>query len=193
MVRAKLVKIGYSRGLRLAKPMLEQASLSDSVEIQAAPWVLSIRPVAALREVYRAKLTGSLKKNEYDNLFCGSACFVGVAEGYYDALIVDESHRLMTKTIYNKEGENQIKEIIHASKLIVFFLDEDQRVTFDDNRIAEACGYGAHPRSRSGARTTRPSCTAINCHRSSASPRRVSRLRLHDVHLAKVPKNKIRT
>ena len=41
--------------------MLEQASLSDSVEIQAAPWVLSIRPVAALREVYRAKLTGSLK------------------------------------------------------------------------------------------------------------------------------------
>ena len=109
--------------------MLEQASLSDSVEIQAAPWVLSIRPVAALREVYRAKLTGSLKKNEYDNLFSGSACFVGVAEGYYDALIVDESHRLMTKTIYNKEGENQIKEIIHASKLIVFFLDEDQRVT----------------------------------------------------------------
>lgn len=118
---------------------------------------------------------------------------MGAPEGHYDALIVDESHRLMTKTIYNKEGEDQIKEIIYASKLIVFFLDEDQRVTFDDNRIAEACGYGAHPRSRSGASTTRPSCTAMNCHRSSASPRRVSRLRLHDVHLAKVPKNKIRT
>jgi len=66
VVRAKLVKIGYSRGLRLAKPLLEQASLSDSVEIQAAPWVLSIRPVAAPRAVYRAKLTGSLQKNEYD-------------------------------------------------------------------------------------------------------------------------------
>ncbi|MFZ0407592.1 MAG: DNA/RNA helicase domain-containing protein [Cyanobium sp.] len=192
-MRAKLVKIGYSRGLRLAKPLLEQAGLSDEVEIQAAPGVLTIRPVAAPRAVYRAKLTGSLQKNEYDNLFCGSACFVGAPEGHYDALIVDESHRLMTKTIYNKEGENQIKEIIHASKLIVFFLDEDQRVTFDDNRIAEACGYGAHPRSSSGASTTRPSCIAINCHRSSASPRRVSRLRLHDVHLAKVPKNKIRT
>ncbi|MDH4406876.1 MAG: DUF2075 domain-containing protein, partial [Cyanobium sp. D14.bin.5] len=70
-------------------------------------------------------------------------------EGHYDALIVDESHRLMTKTIYNKEGENQIKEIIHASKLIV---------------------YGAHPRSSSGANTTRPSCTAINCHRSDVTP-----------------------
>ena len=87
---------------------------------------------AAPRAVYRAKLTGSLQKGEYDNLFCGSACFVGCPEGFYDALIVDESHRLMTKTIYDKEGENQIKEIIHASKLAVFFLDEDQRVTFDD-------------------------------------------------------------
>jgi ATP:corrinoid adenosyltransferase len=87
---------------------------------------------AAPRAMYRAKLTGSLQKGEYDNLFCGSACFVGCPEGFYDALIVDESHRLMTKTIYDKEGENQIKEIIHASKLAVFFLDEDQRVTFDD-------------------------------------------------------------
>jgi DUF2075 family protein len=87
---------------------------------------------AAPRAVYRAKLTGSLQKGEYDNLFCGSACFVGCPEGFYDALIVDESHRLMTKTIYDKAGENQIKEIIHASKLAVFFLDEDQRVTFDD-------------------------------------------------------------
>ena len=87
---------------------------------------------AAPRAVYRAKLTGSLRKGEYDNLFSGSACFVGCQEGHYDALIVDESHRLMRKTIYDKEGENQIKEIIHASKLTVFFLDEDQRVTFDD-------------------------------------------------------------
>ncbi|QNI88505.1 DUF2075 domain-containing protein [Synechococcus sp. ROS8604] len=87
---------------------------------------------AAPRAEYRAKLTGSLQKGEYDNLFCGSACFVGCPEGFYDALIVDESYRLMTKTIYDKEGENQVKEIIHASKLAVFFLDEDQRVTFDD-------------------------------------------------------------
>jgi DUF2075 family protein len=86
----------------------------------------------APRHVYRAKLTGSLTKGEYDNLFCGSACFVGCREGVYDVLIVDESHRLMTKTIYDKNGENQVKEIIHASKLTVFFLDEDQRVTFDD-------------------------------------------------------------
>ena len=47
--------------------------------------------------------------------------FRGLFEGFYDALIVDESHRLMTKTIYDK-GENQVKEIIHASKLACFSL-----------------------------------------------------------------------
>ena len=44
MVRAKLVKIGNSRGIRLAKPLLEVAGLSDDVEIDAAPGVLTIRP-----------------------------------------------------------------------------------------------------------------------------------------------------
>ena len=44
MVRAKLVKIGHSRGIRLAKPLLEVAGLADEVEIEAAPGVLTIRP-----------------------------------------------------------------------------------------------------------------------------------------------------
>lgn len=44
MVRAKLVKIGNSRGIRLAKPLLEIAGLTDDVEIEAAPGVLTIRP-----------------------------------------------------------------------------------------------------------------------------------------------------
>ena len=44
MVRTKLVKIGDSRGIRLAKPLLEVAGLSVEVEIEAAPWLLTIRP-----------------------------------------------------------------------------------------------------------------------------------------------------
>lgn len=44
MVLAKLVKIGNSRGIRLAKPLLEVAGLADEVEIEAAPGVLTIRP-----------------------------------------------------------------------------------------------------------------------------------------------------
>ncbi|MCP9850208.1 AbrB/MazE/SpoVT family DNA-binding domain-containing protein [Cyanobium sp. Morenito 9A2] len=46
VVRAKLVKIGNSRGIRLAKPLLEVAGLADEVEIEAAPGVLTIRPAA---------------------------------------------------------------------------------------------------------------------------------------------------
>ena len=49
VVRAKLVKIGNSRGIRLAKPLLEIAGLADEVEIEAAPGVLTIRPSAPPR------------------------------------------------------------------------------------------------------------------------------------------------
>jgi len=44
VVRAKLVKIGNSRGIRIAKPLLEVAGLAEEVEIEAAPGVLTIRP-----------------------------------------------------------------------------------------------------------------------------------------------------
>lgn len=46
MVRAKLVKIGNSRRVRLAKTLLEVARLAEEVEIEAALGVLIIRPSA---------------------------------------------------------------------------------------------------------------------------------------------------
>jgi antitoxin MazE len=48
-VRARLIKIGNSRGLRLARPLLEQAGLSDEVDITVAPGVLTVRPVVSPR------------------------------------------------------------------------------------------------------------------------------------------------
>ena len=48
-------------------------------------------------------------------------------------MIVDEAHRLNEKSgMFNHLGENQIKEIISASKFSVFFIDEDQKVTLKD-------------------------------------------------------------
>ncbi len=48
-------------------------------------------------------------------------------------LVVDEAHRLNEKSgMYQNLGENQMKEIIKASKLSVFFIDEEQRVTWKD-------------------------------------------------------------
>ena len=46
MVRGKLVNMGKSWGILLAKPLLEVAGLADEVDIKAAPGVLTIRPAA---------------------------------------------------------------------------------------------------------------------------------------------------
>jgi antitoxin MazE len=48
-VRAKLVRIGNSRGIRHAKSLLEEVGLTDEVEIHAAPGILTITPVAIPR------------------------------------------------------------------------------------------------------------------------------------------------
>jgi DUF2075 family protein len=88
---------------------------------------------AAPRAVYESKLTGTLKKTEISNLFTGSGSYIGVEKNTFDALVVDEAHRLNTKSgMFRNQGENQVKEIIDASKFSVFFVDEDQKVTFHD-------------------------------------------------------------
>ncbi len=53
-MKARLVRIGNSRGLRLAKPLLEEAGLIDEVEIHASPGVLTITPVVAPRAGWAA-------------------------------------------------------------------------------------------------------------------------------------------
>lgn len=88
---------------------------------------------SAPREVYEAKLTGSLKATEIRNFFRGSGAFTDTIPNEYDALIVDEAHRLNKYSgFYGNLGENQIKELIQAAKFSVFFIDENQRVTLKD-------------------------------------------------------------
>lgn len=88
---------------------------------------------SAPRLVYEAKLTGSMKKSKFSSMFQGSGGFHGVSENSYDALVVDEAHRLNYKSgMVGHLGENQVKEIINAANCSIFFLDEDQRVTLKD-------------------------------------------------------------
>lgn len=88
---------------------------------------------AAPRSVYESKLTGTLKKTVISNLFKGSGAYIDTPENTFDALIVDEAHRLNAKSgMFKNLGENQIKELIKASKFSVFFIDEDQKVTLQD-------------------------------------------------------------
>ncbi|OCA86166.1 DUF2075 domain-containing protein [Bacillus sp. FJAT-27986] len=88
---------------------------------------------AAPRNVYAKKLKGDFRKGHIDNLFKGSGSYIEAATNAFDVLIVDEAHRLNEKSgMFNNLGENQMKEIINASKLSIFFIDEHQRVTLKD-------------------------------------------------------------
>lgn len=88
---------------------------------------------AAPRAVYTSLLTGSFRKSHIENLFKGAGVYTDTDANMFDALIVDEAHRLNEKSgMFQNLGENQIKEIINATKFSVFFIDEDQKVTFKD-------------------------------------------------------------
>lgn len=88
---------------------------------------------AAPREVYQRKLTGAFTKTHVSNLFKSSGSYMESPANGMDMLIVDEAHRLNEKSgLFRHLGENQIKEIINASRTSVFFIDEDQRVTLND-------------------------------------------------------------
>jgi DUF2075 family protein len=107
---------------------------------------------AAPRDVYESRLVGTFKKSRISNLFRGSGAFTTSDAGVFDVLVVDEAHRLNEKSgLYQNLGENQIKELIRASNLTVFFIDEDQRVTLKDigevgeiRRWADALGAVTH-------------------------------------------------
>lgn len=88
---------------------------------------------AAPRAVYQAKLKGKRLDVATNNLFVSSDSFHDVAANEFDVLLVDEAHRLVEKSgFYRNLGENQIKEVINAARVNVFFADESQLVTWRD-------------------------------------------------------------
>ena len=88
---------------------------------------------SAPRTVYLQKLKGEFKKSSIDNMFKGSGIYFDMKNNMIDTLLVDEAHRLNAKSgMFKNLGENQIKEIIHAARCSVFFIDESQRVTTSD-------------------------------------------------------------
>ena len=100
---------------------------------------------AAPRNVYFEKLKqNKYKLNYIKSLFKGSGAFIDVPNNYFDCLIADEAHRLNAKSgMFKNLGENQIKEIIHASRVSVFLIDENQKVTTSDIGSIELIKYYA--------------------------------------------------
>ncbi|MCK5773676.1 MAG: DUF2075 domain-containing protein, partial [Thermoplasmata archaeon] len=88
---------------------------------------------SAPRHVYSTRLKSSFTKSHIDNLFKGSGTYCNCEKNLFDALIVDEAHRLNARSgIFKNYGENQIMEIIRSSKFSAFFIDEGQRIHMDD-------------------------------------------------------------
>ena len=96
-----------------------------------------VTPNSAPREVFKEKLK-NVSGIKVADLFTGSASYTGVERDQFDVLIVDEAHRLKLRHQYSKGGVNQIYEIIDASRLSVFFIDEAQKVTWQDIGEIEA-------------------------------------------------------
>lgn len=106
---------------------------------------------SAPRSVYSKLLqAGKRSKAFIGGMFKGPGGFFEYDGTPFDALVVDEAHRLNEKSgLFRNLGENQIKELIQASRFAVFFVDESQRVTIDDIGTAEdirafAEAAGAH-------------------------------------------------
>lgn len=96
--------------------------------------VIYVTKNSAPRNVYLEKLVqGNYKKVQINNLFRGPDNFYTIGTDLFDCVLVDEAHRLREKSgMFANKGENQIKEIINASRVSVFFIDDYQQVTTRD-------------------------------------------------------------
>lgn len=50
----------------------------------------------------------------------------------YDVLVIDEAHRLKGKGAYQYKGESMVEDMVRAARVSVFFIDEGQRVSWQD-------------------------------------------------------------
>ncbi len=88
---------------------------------------------AAPRRVYERKLQGRYRAADIREMFVTSDAFREAERDAYDVLLVDEAHRLPLRGgLYGNLGEHQVREIIRSARTSVFFVDEDQMVTWRD-------------------------------------------------------------
>lgn len=129
-----IVKGGPGTGKSVVAVNLLSAITNSSTKDNHGCLACYVTKNAAPRNVYFEKLKqGKVKYGYVKNLFKGSGNFVDAERNQFTCLIVDEAHRLNEKSgMYQNLGENQIKEIINAAKVSVFFIDEEQIVTSKD-------------------------------------------------------------
>ena len=63
-MRAHIIKIGNSKGLRIPKPILDQTGIMDDVEIEVEKDQIIIRPAKDVRDGWDAAFKAMGKKND---------------------------------------------------------------------------------------------------------------------------------
>jgi DUF2075 family protein len=91
-----------------------------------------VAPNSAFRNVMKHKLARDEKQVMLNHLFKGSSGFYELENNVYDAIVVDEAHRLKNYLAYQYFGQNQIEDIVKASKTSIFFVDENQIIRPED-------------------------------------------------------------
>lgn len=94
--------------------------------------VIFVAPNSSFRDVMKKRLAQEHSAVRVGNLFKGSGGFVKTDPNTFDVLIVDEAHRLKKRGAYMYQGENQVEDIIRASKTSIFFIDDDQAIRPED-------------------------------------------------------------
>lgn len=122
------------------------AVLAMSRLLEAGKNVRFVTPNQAFREA----LTDSIIRKEINgerikSLFIGSSRFYDCSPNYYDAIIVDEAHRLRSPGAYMYNGTmGQVWDVVNAAQVSVFFVDDDQRIRPNDegtvDRIKQVAG-----------------------------------------------------
>jgi hypothetical protein len=75
--------------------------------------------------VYETKLKGSFKKSEISNFFTGSGSFINTMPNIFDALIVDEAHRLNAKSgMFKNLGETHNEFLISIRNIGTSFFGD---------------------------------------------------------------------
>ncbi|MDO5329928.1 MAG: DUF2075 domain-containing protein [Bacillota bacterium] len=89
---------------------------------------------SAPRKSYLKLLAGAdIEANvKVSELFRSPFGLSNLPNDFYDVLLIDEAHRLVSKMYGDWNGENQIKECIEASRLSIFFIDDSQRISTKD-------------------------------------------------------------
>lgn len=121
-----IIKGGPGTGKSVISVNLVSALLADNLN------AIFVAPNSSFRDTLVAKLTREHSSQRIRNIFKGSAMFYDAKENEFDALVVDEAHRLKKKGAFMYRGTNQVEDIIHAAKTSIFFIDDDQAVRPED-------------------------------------------------------------